>query len=219
MVGGSGGIGSEVCRLLPSAGFTPIIGFNKGHKNAAELATECGGIAVKIDLSNNQSIIRSAEEIALFVQEKGSLEGVVLAASPPPDLFPFASSPSEALINQLQINVIGCHLLLAALIKKCFRKKKFGVVIGILTKALGTDLLLPEVGMSSYIIAKGAMKTMLSACAAEYPWLKVCTISPGFTKTQMLKVFDSRYLEMAEAQTPFLSSREVAQLIIGEILS
>ena len=72
--------------------------------------------------------------------------------------------------------------------------------------------------MGAYIIAKGALKTMLSVCAAEHPWLKVRTINPSFTKTKMLDVFDPRYLELAQSEKQFTTPEEVAQLIIKEIM-
>jgi len=96
---------------------------------------------------------------------------------------------------------------------------KAGIVIGILTKALGDDTHLPATGMVAYVIAKAALKSLLSVCAAEYPWLKVRSISPGFTKTKMLEVFDLRYLELAQTQRPLSSPQEISQLIIKEILS
>ena len=34
VVGGTGGIGSATCKILPSIGLTPIIGFNKNRKQA-----------------------------------------------------------------------------------------------------------------------------------------------------------------------------------------
>jgi 3-oxoacyl-[acyl-carrier protein] reductase len=73
--------------------------------------------------------------------------------------------------------------------------------------------------MGAYVIAKAALKSMLSVCAAEYPWLKVRTIYPGFTKTKMLDTFDMRYLELAQAKKPFSSPEDIATLIIKEIVS
>jgi len=92
-----------------------------------------------------------------------------------------------------------------------------GTVIGILTQAIGTNSQLPATGMGAYIIAKGALKTMLSVCAAEYPWLKVRTINPSFTKTKMLDVFDPRYLDILDYQKKISTPQKIAQLIIKEI--
>lgn len=219
VTGGAGGIGSALCRLLPDFGMTPIIGFYRNENEAHLLARECGGLAVKIDLSDDDSIASAIVTLESFIDSTGFIEAVVLGASPAPDLVPFTSITAEILANQFRVNVVGSQLLLSGLIKQFFRKNKAGAVIGILTQALGSDAHPPATGMGAYVIAKSALRCMLLVCAAEYSWLKVRTISPSFTETKMLDVFDSRYLELIEAQYPFSSPQEVALLIIKEILS
>ncbi len=48
---------------------------------------------------------------------------------------------------------------------------------------------------------------------AKYNWLKVRIVTPGFTKTPKLDVFDPRYLEMIQAQNKILTPEEVTRLI------
>jgi len=57
VTGGSGGIGSALCRALPSIGLTPLIGFNSNASIAKSLAKECGGLAVKMDMFDDDSIL------------------------------------------------------------------------------------------------------------------------------------------------------------------
>jgi len=59
---------------------------------------------------------------------------------------------------------------------------------------------------------------MLSVCAVEFNWLKVRTVTPSFTKTKMLDVFDERYLEMLDNQKKISTPENVAKLIIKEII-
>jgi NAD(P)-dependent dehydrogenase (short-subunit alcohol dehydrogenase family) len=73
--------------------------------------------------------------------------------------------------------------------------------------------------MCAYVVAKAALNSLLSVCSAEYPWLKVRTVTPGFTRTSMLDVFDSRYLEMIQAQNKISTPEEVARLVIEKIRS
>jgi 3-oxoacyl-[acyl-carrier protein] reductase len=217
--GGAGGIGSALCRLLPASGFTPIVGYRSNKEEAEMLALECGGFAAKLDLASDESIAQSLAQISEALGEEGRICGVVLAASPPPDLLPFGKLTPEMLLHQFRINVVGPQLLLAGLIKTYFRKNKSGVVVGILSEAMGSENHPPIVGMGAYVIAKTALRGMLSVCAAEYPWLHVRTVSPGFTKTRMLDVFDERYLEQMRAKTPFASAEDVARLVLKEIVS
>lgn len=215
--GGAGGIGSALCRLLPASGFAPVVGYRSNLEQAEMLALECGGFAVRLDLADDESIAQALAQISEKLGEAGNLCGVVLAASPPPDLLPFGKLSPEILLHQFRINVAGPQLLLAGLIKTCFRKNKSGVVVGILSEAMGSANHPPVTGMGAYVVAKAALRAMLSVCAAEYPWLRVRTVSPGFTKTRMLDVFDERYLEQMQAKTPFARAEDVARLVLREI--
>lgn len=216
--GGKGGIGTALCSLLPRNNLTPVIGYSRNPDQAKELARECGGLALPLNLACDNSIAQALLQLAGKLGEGDTLAGVVLAASPPPDLFPFGKLTAEMLLRQFRVNVVGPQLLLSGLVKAHFRKNKSGFVIGILSKAIGDENHPPVTGMGAYIIAKSAMRSLLEVCAAEYPWLKVRTLRPGFTRTPMLEVFDERYLEMMQANAPFASAEEVAHQILKEIL-
>lgn len=219
ITGGAGGIGSSLCRILPAHGITPIVGFNTNATQAHILAKELNGFAINIDMSENNSIEKAIQSIFEKIKPSDSFLGVVLGASPPPEIKPFKDISSDDLAYQFRVNVIGSQLLLKGLIKKFFHKKKAGIVIGILTKAIGSDDHPPASGMAAYVIAKSALNSLLSVCSAEYPWLKIGSVTPGFTKTPMLDVFDPRFLEAIEAKDKIAAPEEVAQLIIEMIKS
>lgn len=215
--GGAGGIGSALCHLLPEHGYTPIVGYRSNTEKAEALAHECGGFALQFDLESDESIAQALAQLAGKLQEEDKLAGVVLAASPPPDLFPFGKLTAEMLMHQFRVNVAGPQLLLAGLIKNHFRKDKAGTVVGILSEAAGDAEHPPVTSMGAYVIAKTAQRGMLDVCAAEYPWLRVRTVSPGFTDTPMLDVFDERYLEQMRARAPFATAEEVARRIMEQL--
>ena len=217
--GGSGGIGSEICRLLVPIGIIPIVGYNSNELYAEILAKETGGFSVKLDMSDFDSIKMAVQTIENKIGKDAELAGIVIGASPPPDLLPLTSLTSDQLLSQFQINVMGSHFLISILMKKFFRRAKKGTIIGILTQAISNENKMPASGMGSYVIAKEALKSMLSVFSVEYAWLKIRTVSPGFTKTDMLKVFDPRYLEIMQEKTAFLEPEEVAKQIINEIIS
>lgn len=219
VTGGSGGIGSALCKLCPSIGLTPIIGFNKSASKAKLIAKETNGIAVQINMSDNNSILNAVKIINKQIGKSGLLTTVVLGASPPPTLDSFLKISNDQLLHQLSVNIIGPYTLLQNLVKHFFKKNKFGTVLGVLTEAMGTNNKLPSSGMGSYIIAKNALKGLLSVCSSEYPWLKVESVSPGFTRTAMLDVFDKRYLEIANAKQRIATPEEVANKIIKKIVS
>ena len=218
ITGGTGGIGTALCYKISQVGFKPIIGFNTNASLAKSLAKQYDGYAINLNMYDETSIIKGVSTIQNILDEKSYLHTVVLAASPPPDLQSFIQLTQENFQQQFQVNVLGPRLLLSGLIKHNFRKQKKGQIIGILSKGLGDKDHLISTGMASYLTAKGALRTMLEICAAEYPWIKVKNINPGFTKTKMLDVFDPRYLELAESKQKFFTPEEIAEIILREIL-
>lgn len=219
VTGGSGGIGSAVCRALANINIKPIVGYNTNMDKAKDIADEFGGISVRLDMSCVSSLEKGVKTIIESLGEKGSLCGVVLGASPPPDLIPFSSLQPDHFHNQFQVNVVGPHFLLTLLIKHLFRKNKSGTVVGISSAAVGIKGENPATGMAAYVIAKAALNSLLSVCKAEYKWLKTIEVSPTFTKTAMLDIFDPRYLELIAQQQEISSPEDVAQLITKEFFN
>ena len=182
------------------------------------LVEKSGGLAVKIDMNNKKTILKAIDYISKNLKKEDLLTGVILGASQPPEIGPFAKLDSEHFLNQLQVNVAGPHFLLSRLINIFFRQKKKGKVIGILSESIGSRDQPITKGMGTYIVAKLALKSMLSVFATEYSWLKVRTISPGFTQTKMLDVFDERHLELIKIKKNFLTPNDVAKKILKEII-
>jgi NAD(P)-dependent dehydrogenase (short-subunit alcohol dehydrogenase family) len=215
--GGSGAIGSALCRQLALNGDVPIIGFGKNRTQAKVLAEETGGQALALDLLDNDSIDTAIISLSKLEQLP---TGLVIAASPAPELKPLGRLSSEDLEQQWRVNVLSAHRLLAGMIKHCFRPQKKGAIVAVLSSAMGNETKPAMAKMGAYVIAKYGLQGLMASTAAEYPWLSVNTISPGFTETPMLSVFDERFLEsMRQADskgrfsTPDEVSIEIMQLI------
>ncbi len=214
--GGSGGIGGAICDALTQHGFTPVVGY-ANHREAAEsVAHRTGGMALALDLTSADSIANACGEL---LADTRPLAGVVLAGSPPPNILPFGKITAEEMQQQWQVNVMGPHLLLAELVRKAFRPAKKGCVVGILTAAMGNGIGSASSNMGAYVIAKYGMQGMLAVLAADVPWLRVRTVSPGYTDTPMLEAFDPRFLEIQRKRGPFQTPDQIAQRVLMEILS
>jgi NAD(P)-dependent dehydrogenase (short-subunit alcohol dehydrogenase family) len=212
--GGSGGIGSAVCDELAVRGYVPMVGYCRNQEKADIVARRTGGHGVLLDLTSPESIGSACR--ALAAREE-SLAGVILAGSPPPILTPFAKISQDDLTRQLQVNVLGPQLLLADLVRNCFRKVKRGTIVGILTKAMGEGIGTASSGMGGYVVGKYGLEGMLAALAADYPWLRVRAVSPGYTETPMLSAFDDRFLELQRARIKFSTPAEVAAIVMEAI--
>lgn len=212
--GGSGGIGSAICADLASCGYKPVVGYHRNHAAATSVAERTGGIPLPLDMSSSASI----ESAVQALSELPRLHGVVLAGSPPLCPVPFGKISPEHMLEQWQVNVLGPQRLLAELVKRCFRKHKAGSVVGILTRAMGDDSSQVASGMGAYVIAKYGMAGMLALLGADYPWLSVSSVSPGYTETRMLEAFDPRFLELQRSRVPFQTPEEVAAQVMAEVI-
>jgi len=211
VAGGSGGIGGAVCELAAARGFQPIVGYYRGGAAAEAIAHRCKGRAVALDLTSESSI---AGVVADLAAREPALAAVVLAAAPPLTLHPFTEISSDEIALQWQVGVLGPQRLLALLVRHCFRKNRRGSVVGVLTKAMGEDGRSAASGMGAYVIAKWGLAGVLAALATDYPWLRVRSVSPGFTETRLLEAFDDRFLTLQRQREAFRTPRDVASQIL-----
>lgn len=213
--GGSGGIGSAVCEGLAARGWVPIVGYHRNAEAAQAVAERTGGHAVALDLASEASITAAVDHLEGLPQ----LGGVVLAGSPPLALTPFGKISPDDMLAQWQVNVMGPQRLLAELVRRCFRRHKAGAVVGVLTQAMGggdSGITGASSGMGAYVIAKHGLAGVLAMAAADYPWLRVRAVRPGYTETRMLAAFDERFLDMQREKSPFATPEAVAATIIEE---
>lgn len=214
--GGSGGIGAAVCAQLAARGLMPLVGYRHNEAAAHAVALRCGGEAIQLDLASDDSIAAAMNRL----QESAlKLAGVVLLGSPPPVLAPFGRISADDLHHQWLVNVHGPQRLLSGLVRQFFRKQRLGTVIGVLSGAMGdADGKGAASGMGAYVIGKYGLAGVLALLAADYPWLRVRTVKPGYTETSMLKVFDERFLEMQRAKRAFQTPEQVAAQIVTEAI-
>ena len=102
VTGGSGGIGSAICKQLSLIGITPIIGYKSNADLAEKIAMDTGGFTVKLDMSDEASISNALNIIQESLKENDLLAGVILGASPPPDLLPFSRLSSQHYLDQFR---------------------------------------------------------------------------------------------------------------------
>jgi NAD(P)-dependent dehydrogenase (short-subunit alcohol dehydrogenase family) len=214
--GGSGDIGVALCRELANAGYRPLVGYSKNAAAGEKVASETGGLALHLDLSDEGSIDKA---VAQILAEEFPLAGIVLAASPPPTILPLFKIPESDFADQWHINVDGPRKLLADIIRKSMRPNKQGWIVGILSQAMGSPDLAAK-NMGSYIIAKYGLLGLLKTLETEYSWLNVISVKPGYTETKMLDVYDDRFLDQLREKEPidrFSLPEEIAQEIIMRI--
>lgn len=210
VTGATGGIGAAVCRELAAKNFQPIIAYRADKESIAmHLAQECRGIPLLLELTDFVSIDHA---IANLPKE---LIGIVHCASPAPNLTSFGRISDDDMQLFWQVNVLAPHRLFAGVVKQYLRKQQRGNIIALTSQAMGDHHSSAMAGMGAYTISKFGLCGVLALLAAEFSWLNVATVSPGFTDTKMLEVFDKRFLEKIPLRQPSDIAKEVLRHFEG----
>lgn len=217
--GGSGGIGKNVCSKLADKGFIPLIGYHNNEHDAKQLATELGGHAIHFAPNVLNEDKPPIEPLDLLNLKVG---GVILAASPPLRIAPLRQTSIQDMRSQWNVNVLGHWQLCQHLIDHYMKANRRGVVVGILSKAMGDEHTKAAPHMAAYIIAKYGLLGLMRSLETEYPWLRTTTVSLGYTETSMLDAFDPRFLDLMRDKTPdkkFADPEIVAAQIINALVT
>lgn len=221
VTGGSGGIGSAVCRMLSENNYMVYINYYSSEKKAQQLADNIKGIAVKFDVSDRNDVnnaVKSIGHIDLLVNNSGISE-----------INTFDSVSPENADRILNINLKGTLNCSRAVLPDMIRNKS-GVIINI-------SSMWGECGAScevDYSASKAGVIGFTKALAKEVATsgIRVNCISPGFILTDMNRNFSDEDLKLIKEDIPlgifgtpenvadsviFLAS-EKASFITGQIL-
>lgn len=221
VTGGSGGIGSAVCRMLSENNYMVYINYYSSEKKAQQLADDIKGIAVKFDVSDRNDVnnaVKSIGHIDLLVNNSGISE-----------INTFDSVSPENADRILNINLKGTLNCSRAVLPDMIRNKS-GVIINI-------SSMWGECGAScevDYSASKAGVIGFTKALAKEVApsGIRVNCISPGFILTDMNRNFSDEDLKLIKEDIPlgifgtpenvadsviFLAS-EKASFITGQVL-
>ena len=172
VTGGSGGIGSAVCRSLAAAGYTVGVGYYRNRAGAEALAREIGGYPAYADVSR-------PEEVAAMFAEAGEVETLVLSAG----------IAHYGLITDLTyddwrelmaVNLDGAFLCCRAAVPGMVRRKRGNIIL--ISSMWG------QVGASceaAYSASKSGLIGLTKALAKELApsGIRVNCVAPGVVLT------------------------------------
>jgi 3-oxoacyl-[acyl-carrier protein] reductase len=215
VTGATGGLGAAVVERLAHEGYLPIAACREERRGAAqELAVKSKGSSVVLDLMTPASIETAVAEIAA---SQSPLHGLVHCASPKPVLARLGKITEADMAAFWQANVEGPRRLLSGLAKHCFHRSHGGVVIAVLTAAMGQNGRGATPGMGAYTISKYGFQGVLALLAAEVPWIRVETLMPGFIDTGMLGAFDIRFIDGLREKGGIASTDKIADDIVERL--
>ncbi len=175
--GGTGYIGSEICRSLSHHGATVIFTYHKNKKKADELTGEIkGAVALAIDLRDVNDIQKKIEKLYQDVE----IIDVLINNAGITQIMPMAMLEEEDVSLMLDINIKGNIFLTKSVVKGMIRNK-CGTIINIGSIAGHRMLDVPV----TYAVTKAALSGFTIALASELRrfGIRVNSVVPGLLES------------------------------------
>jgi 3-oxoacyl-[acyl-carrier protein] reductase len=211
VVGGTGGLGSEITRLLVRRGAAAALTYRSNDQGAKELVAELGVRADPLDLTDVAAVTR-------HVAELGQIHTVVYAAGPHVPMRHLSRVPAPDMARQLDQDVMAFFSLATAALPAL--RDSRGSLIAVTTAA--TSRFAVRDGLSA--VPKAAVETIVRGLAAEEGrfGVRVNAVGPGMLTDGMAQRLiadgdlDDAALAAARANTPlrrFGSAADIAEAV------
>jgi NADP-dependent 3-hydroxy acid dehydrogenase YdfG len=205
VTGASSGIGAATVRALAREGFETVAAARRLQR-CEELAAEVGGRALRLDVSDPESVAALAEavpEVALVVHSAGGAVG----------LDPIADADEEEWLTMYESNVVGVMRVTKALLPALERSDDGRVVV--LGSVAGVEV---YPGGAGYTAAKHAAHAVTQTLRLELLGkpIRVTEVAPGLVQTEFSLVRfggdERRAAEVYRGLKP-LTAEDVAEVI------
>lgn len=168
VLGGSGGIGSEVVRALAANGGDVVIGYGRNKAEAEVLRAEAEELGVKALIAQIDRTSREAMDTTLesIVAEAGrEITGVVDCIGISPNI-PFHKLTLEDFRKVFQVNVDGCFVSTQSIAERLKSKGVKNATFVIITSTNGDNSFSAQ--SLAYDMSKRALDGLVMSLAEEY---------------------------------------------------
>jgi NADP-dependent 3-hydroxy acid dehydrogenase YdfG len=205
VTGASSGIGAATARSLASAGFDVVVAARRIER-CEELANEIGGRAMRLDITDHDSVARLADAVpdaAVLVNNAGGALG----------LEPVAQAEEEKWRWMYETNVLGVMRVTKALLPALERSGEGHIVV--VGSVAGVEV---YEGGAGYTAAKHAANAIARTLRLELLGkpIRVSEVAPGMVETEFSFVRfggdESKAAKVYEGTTP-LTAEDVADAI------
>jgi 3-oxoacyl-[acyl-carrier protein] reductase len=213
ITGGSGGIGSQICRHLAKANYQVVVNYQSSREKAeATLASmeNHGHLLYKASVTNSRQL---AEMAAAVEAQYGRLDLLVNNAgiTTPVPHHNLDALDDEWIDHILQVNFRGAFATIRAF-KQLLLKGNNPVVINMSSVAARTG-----VGSNvAYCASKAAMDSMTRSLGrALAPHIRVVSLAPGWVQGEYAGNFPAEYIEEQIRKTPLSRLAQATDVAIA----
>jgi 3-oxoacyl-[acyl-carrier protein] reductase len=221
VTGGSRGIGRAIALELAAAGASVVVGYRSGAEEAEAAAQECGGRAIRADVS-------SAEDAARLVQEAGDLDILINNAGVTRDGL-LARMADDDWRDVVETNLSSVFYTCRA-VTRPMMKRRSGAIVNI-SSVVGLH---GNPGQTNYAASKAGIIGFTKALARELGGrgVRANVVAPGYIKSRLTDEISEDMRALMLQNTPlgkfgdpedvagavrFLCS-DAAAFITGEVL-
>lgn len=172
ITGGTGYIGSAICRLCKEHHANVFFTYNRNSEKAEKLATEIGGKAIQLNIENVDEIKTTLDRL---IQEHGAMDILVNNAAIS-QILPLSMLDEADVDKVLNVNLKGTLFVTKSVIKGMIRKKS-GSIVNIGSIAGHRMLDVPV----TYAMTKAAISGFTISLASELKkfGIRVNSVVPG----------------------------------------
>ncbi|GHD12023.1 3-hydroxyacyl-CoA dehydrogenase [Tianweitania populi] len=207
VTGGGSGLGEATARAMAAQGAKVAL-FDIGMDRAEKVASEIGGLAVKCDVSSDESATAAVAEVADKLGTPRVLvncAGIVLAAK---TLGKEGPHPLDTYRKVIEINLLGTFNVIRLVADRMRHAEpqedgERGVIINTASVAAYDG----QVGQAAYSASKGGIVGMTLPIARDLArdGIRVMTIAPGIFWTPMMASLPENAQKSLGEQVPFPS--------------
>ena len=216
VTGGSGGIGSEICRHLAEAGYRVIVNYNANLQKAKATLDSLendGHTIFQASVTDSSALAKMAAFVEMTYGRLDLLVNNSGVTKPVPH-HNLEALEDEWIDQIFKVNFRGAFACIRVFRNLLLRGRE-AIVINISSIAARTG-----VGSNvAYCASKAAMDSMTRSLGrALAPEIRVVSLSPGWVMGEYAKTFPEAYIETQKNKTPLAriaEAKDVAKAVIS----
>ncbi|MEJ6782526.1 3-hydroxyacyl-CoA dehydrogenase [Aminobacter sp. Piv2-1] len=205
VTGAGSGLGEATARALAAKGAKVAI-LDLSQERAEKVAADIGGIAVRCDVSNEESAVAAFAEVAaklgtarMLVNCAGIAVGVKTVGKDGPH-------PLSVFRQVLEVNLLGSFNMIRLFADAAAKLDPLaGGERGVIVNTASVAAYDGQIGQAAYSASKGGVVGMTLPIARDLArsGIRVCTIAPGIFKTPMMAAMPQEVQDSLGAAVPF----------------